>query len=470
MFVSTSISLGLITLASYISGGLAAPANNITWTECGIAPNSTFECTTVQVPLDWADPSKGLIPLSVIRLPATQQPSQGYMFYNPGGPGGSGLIFLANDGNELQQQLGSSWDVLSWDPRVYDSGPNITLFSTDEEHANFWKQAQGKDRLDAHGNLTTPSDVDFFMSQVPAFDSMAQSFNSMMIEKNGDKLKYVGSCAVTRGLVALVDTIYGRGADVNFWGISYGTVLATYLTQMFPNRVGKVIIDAVFDPYSYANKAPIDWLERDYEDTEKALVRWTEICVANSSKCSLAAKANNTAEGVHKLVKNVLDAAYQNYDGTVWDSLVDFDNLTIINNPRKWTYSLVAQTLMPGLYDSDYRGLISYTIDYIIAEQASINGTSSLQGRSLTFIPHMKRILPYAAASEQNLNPPTELNMILQPIVCGDSIDAPGKTTKQLFEKIVKTSQTVSPIFAPGATPGGVRMFCHRWASRAVER
>ncbi|CAG8778379.1 6844_t:CDS:2, partial [Acaulospora colombiana] len=114
------------------------------------------------VPLDWADPNKGLIPLSVIQLPATQQPRQGYMFFNPGGPGGSGLIFLANNGMQLQQQLGSSWDVLSWDPRgVYDSGPNITLFSTDEEHANFWKRTQGKDRVDAHGNLTTSSDVDF---------------------------------------------------------------------------------------------------------------------------------------------------------------------------------------------------------------------------------------------------------------------------------------------------------------------
>ncbi|CAG8633082.1 6522_t:CDS:2 [Acaulospora colombiana] len=203
---------------------------------------------------------------------------------------------------------------------------------------------------------------------------------------------------------------------------------------------------AVFDPYSYANKAPIDWLERDYEDTEKALVRWTELCVANPNKCSLAAKANNTAEGVHKLVKNVLETAYRNYDGTVWDAL------------------------MPGLYDPDYRGLSSYTIDAIMKEQAAINGTSTLQSRSLDFIHHIKRALPYAAASEPNLNPPTELNMLVHAIACGDSIDAPGKTTKQLFEKIVKTSQTASPIFAPGATRAGLRMFCHRWTSRAVER
>jgi hypothetical protein len=38
-----------------------------------------------RVPLDWGAREKGLIPLSVIRLPATQ-PRQGYMFFNPGLP------------------------------------------------------------------------------------------------------------------------------------------------------------------------------------------------------------------------------------------------------------------------------------------------------------------------------------------------------------------------------------------------
>ena len=46
-----------------------------------------------------------------------------------------------------------------------------------------------------------------------------------------------------RDLVHLVDSAYGEGSDVNFWGVSYGTVMGTYLTQMFPDRVGRVILD-----------------------------------------------------------------------------------------------------------------------------------------------------------------------------------------------------------------------------------
>jgi hypothetical protein len=75
-----------------------------------------------------------MIPLSVIRLPASSQPRQGYMFFNPGvcllvslppylaqfpvgGPSVSGTQFLAQFGAKFQSQLGASWDLVSWDPR-----------------------------------------------------------------------------------------------------------------------------------------------------------------------------------------------------------------------------------------------------------------------------------------------------------------------------------------------------------------
>jgi len=53
-------------------------------------------------------------------------------------------------------------------------------------------------------------------------------------------------------------------------------------------------------------------------------------------------------------------------------------------------------------------------------------------------------------------------------IFCGDSADTlPEVTTADVFEELVRVSQTVSPKF------GGIissRAYCHRWTSRAVER
>ncbi|PVF95174.1 alpha/beta-hydrolase [Serendipita vermifera] len=470
LVVVSALALGVpATLA------VSRPLKNLTWTPCETAP-SPFECTTFQVPLDWGDRSKGLVPLSVIRLPASVQPRQGYMFYNPGGPGAPGTTSLAQYGKEMQRQLGDGWDVVSWDPRgVLKSGPNISMFSSDEEYFGFWGQLQGKDKVQAHGNLTTPSDVDFFMSQVPAADAMAQSLNTMMIQKNGDNLKYVGSCAVTRDLVALVDAIYGHGADVNFWGSSYGTLLATYLTQMFPERVGRVIIDGVFEPYAYSNKSPMDWLDIDLASAEQGLVKWTELCVANGDQCKLAAMGNNTAQGVHKLLEDLLDTAHRSYDGTVWDPVLDLFNVTIASNPRKWTFSTIAGILHSSLYSSEAGRINSELLASVVEEVNSVNNSTTRRRREANALMppiSLKRVIPYAslAAVEENTYPPYVLSMLTLAIFCGDAVDSRGQTTKDFFQKVVKASQTVSPKFAPLTADGNMRGFCHRWKPRAVER
>jgi hypothetical protein len=41
----------------------------------------------------------------------------------------------------------------------------------------------------------------------------------------------------------MADAIYGSDKDINFYGISYGTYMRLMLTQMFPDRIGKVILD-----------------------------------------------------------------------------------------------------------------------------------------------------------------------------------------------------------------------------------
>ena len=52
-------------------------------------------------------------------------------------------------------------------------------------------------------------------------------------------------------------------------------------------------------------------------------------------------------------------------------------------------------------------------------------------------------------------------------IFCGDAPDPIGATTKDVFNEIIRVSQTVSHKF--GAV-FNARFFCHRWTSRSVER
>jgi hypothetical protein len=53
------------------------------------------------------------------RIPASQQPSRGGIFFNPGGPGGPGTESIAQLGPLLAQKWGPDWDYISWDPRMW---------------------------------------------------------------------------------------------------------------------------------------------------------------------------------------------------------------------------------------------------------------------------------------------------------------------------------------------------------------
>src|SRR5262245_16895349 len=95
---TTGILAVLAILAAAIAGtATAAPAATATkapslaWTDC----DDGFQCATIDVPKDYADPAAGTVTLSVIRKPATGEGRvRGSIFTNPGGPGGSGVDFL----------------------------------------------------------------------------------------------------------------------------------------------------------------------------------------------------------------------------------------------------------------------------------------------------------------------------------------------------------------------------------------
>jgi hypothetical protein len=61
------------------------------------------------------------------RIPASQQPSRGGIFFNPGGPGGAGTASLSELGPTLVQKLGADWDLISWDPRMSIISPLLFI-------------------------------------------------------------------------------------------------------------------------------------------------------------------------------------------------------------------------------------------------------------------------------------------------------------------------------------------------------
>ena len=79
--------------------GPAVP--QLDWQACG-AEAPGFECATAEVPLDYDRPRGAKITLALTRLPASNPSARiGSIFFNPGGPGGSGVDFVQGLGQEL---------------------------------------------------------------------------------------------------------------------------------------------------------------------------------------------------------------------------------------------------------------------------------------------------------------------------------------------------------------------------------
>ena len=117
---------GLVAVAGPASAAPVAPAVPAAvpappapvWTTCASATLQAYgaRCTFVTVPKDYADRSAGTIKLAVSRVLHTTANYQGVMLVNPGGPGGSGLIYSVFQGF-VPKNAGRSYDWIGFDPR-----------------------------------------------------------------------------------------------------------------------------------------------------------------------------------------------------------------------------------------------------------------------------------------------------------------------------------------------------------------
>src|SRR5512139_1481058 len=120
-----TILIGIILLSLCFSVAPATPAQaapptpKTSWSSCYQEFGYPFECGTVQVPIDYSDPGVGAISIAMIRLPASDPANKiGSIFFNPGGPGGSGVDFILAAGPYLYtEEVRARFDLVGFDPR-----------------------------------------------------------------------------------------------------------------------------------------------------------------------------------------------------------------------------------------------------------------------------------------------------------------------------------------------------------------
>ncbi|KAG8740786.1 hypothetical protein FRC10_003895 [Ceratobasidium sp. 414] len=419
----------------------------INWEPCG-TDDAPRDCARFEVPLDWHDESAGKASLAVARYRATEPPKIGTLFVNPGGPGGSGVDMILGNADDVMNAAGGRYDVVSWDPRgIGMTVPRADCFATGTEENAFWEGTIPRAGLEARGNFTEKRDLDEFYAQAPEVDQLLEELGQKCLAYSPDTFQYVGSAAAVRDMLAMHDILEGPDKPVDYWGLSYGTIIGIYfvnserhcmrsqyaclieanLETVFPDRVGRVVLDGVVDPVYWANKPAYEMWGIKPESTDEAFTGFVSGCAAAGPTGCAIATENSTADSLRQWARDLLDAAY--------------DYRRAAGPTAEVTNSAIRSLIYQGMYTpTGWPGLaekLALSAEFL-KNQSSVkppttrslgSKTSLLQGRQ-------------AANNSQNEDPAPDY--AFQAVTCADAADAGNTTTKDVFDFLVHVTRTVS--------------------------
>lgn len=207
------------------SASRPAPASTLTWRDC---ESGQAECATLRVPRDHDDPDAGMISVALLRLPATGN-RRGALVVNPGGPGLPGRSYPLYLAQALPDEVLRSYDLIGFDPRGIGESTALRC-QTDREMRGWF-------RADA-----TPDDRD----EIRRLAVLAGRIGEVCAERSPALLEHMGTDDVARDLEVLRRAL--GDARLSFLGLSYGSLLGAVYAGMYPQRVGRMVLDGVVSP------------------------------------------------------------------------------------------------------------------------------------------------------------------------------------------------------------------------------
>ncbi|KAI0752659.1 TAP-like protein-domain-containing protein [Daedaleopsis nitida] len=303
------------------------------------------ECGYAIVPLDYTNPDAGVAKIALGRYNATSSTRKGSVLFNPGGPGGEGVGLATQAGAGLQQIIGEEYDIIGFDPRgIGQTEPATQCFPTPEARDAFIANTVLDRGYDVSPNVTDPFNRYHLIQLQRDAEALYKTQFAICGQNMGDQLRYMGTTTVVRDIDYITTLLDGKDALINFYGLSYGTVIGQYLVNMLPDRVGRVVIDGVVDANAWANVPPYKWYRTWLDATDSVYQLFFDDCAkAGPSACALA-KANETGEDifnrVEAFVANLYDqpmpAPNATNPGVLTNGRARLFLLSILEVPNSW--------------------------------------------------------------------------------------------------------------------------------------
>jgi pimeloyl-ACP methyl ester carboxylesterase len=195
------------------------------WASCG----GVLLCTELTVPMDYADPSGETMTLALNKRPGDKN-AAGSLLVNPGGPGASGLETVREAvPNMFGQDLQRGFDVIGFDPRGVGSSTPVKCEQPAEQDAGRAEQFDpGSD------------------AGIEEMRRDSAEYAALCAERTGDALGFVDTISAARDMDVIRSVLGDK--TLNYLGYSYGTSLGANYAQLFPQNVGRMVLDGALDP------------------------------------------------------------------------------------------------------------------------------------------------------------------------------------------------------------------------------
>jgi pimeloyl-ACP methyl ester carboxylesterase len=258
-----------------IEGTNGAAVPELEWGACAAeSPEEeeflrAYRCTTVEVPLSYRDPSGQSVELALGLLPASDPEHKiGTLFWNPGGPGGSGRI-----PPPFSAALHARFDIVGFDPRGVGASTQLRCFQSNE---------QARELL-AWDFPITPA-------QERRVIELTRRATELCAENGGPLLGHVSTANVARDLDLLRQAVGDE--RLTYLGFSYGTHIGEVYANLFPSKVRALTLDGVVDPiewttgYQPADAFVPHWYRTgNFVGSDQALTTFLNAC-ALDARCA----------------------------------------------------------------------------------------------------------------------------------------------------------------------------------------
>lgn len=284
-------------------------AQDVVWEACG-----DLECATLRAPIDWTNPTGETFGLAINRHRATGE-VYGSLLINPGGPGGSGLDLTGYFATFAGDPILEHYDIVGFDPRGVGESAGIECGDAATIDAYI---------VDDH-SFETEQDINAARERNTTFAEGCRDLSGPLLE-NIDTVSAARDMDLMRAVLG--------DEQLTYLGYSYGTQLGATYAALYPENVGRMVLDGAVD-FLLPEEEIAAGQAAGFESALTAYVEWCH----DQNGCPLDSGTEAAKKQIHDLAVGAIDRPLDGGDGVqVNGNLMTYGIVVTLYDEGSWPY------------------------------------------------------------------------------------------------------------------------------------